>query len=788
MNNNEIKKFTLLLATCEKEEEVIKILKDYNLWDDHSWRCYGDNENNYSIIGAQQATPDAALVEKIINSIDATLIAEAMSRGIDTKSKQAPQSMTEALMNFYNIKEGKLSNLDQMKRGKLANEILLVATGKKTSPNYTIIDRGEGQTPNSIPNTILSLSKSNKLRIPFVQGKFNMGGAGVLLFSGEHNFQIIITKKRKDIPKTFLCLEDEEGNKVKDDSSDYWAVTIVRREDPKDGRRSSVYRYLAPGGKVLRFKSKDLKLKPSIQTEESIPYNESMEDGTFIKVFNYSIPGFNSHIKTNLHDRLALLMPGLALPIRLVECRYTGQAHTVLSGLSVRLEENKRNTIEDGFPIAIPFKMNGQNINGLIYAFKEGKEITYKKSEGIVFAMNGQTHGSIPDSFFTRKSVGLGYISKSLLVILDCSTMDGRSRELLFMNSRDRLREGDLKSKIEKVLEERLSENKFLLKLRNERRKKAIESKLENSKPLMETIEKIITKSPVLTKMLIQGKRLSDPFSKEGNASGKGNGENPFKGRDFPTYFELKNNKKNKIKQVELDRKAKIKFETDAQNDYLYRDNLPGRYNVYENNTIIPECYLEIIEGEGTLTLPFPKEKYNIGDELNYEIEIDDDQRYEPLKESFFIKITDKTEGNSEIDGDRNGKNKLPKGRNGSNLNLPNIIPIKKEEWGQYSFTKESALTIKDNGKSGYDYFYNMDNVHLQTELKTAKNEETEFLTKMYETALVLIGMSIVNHYENITEKEKETDITEILSQVTMSVSPILIPMVRNLSELKEEE
>ena len=39
---------------------------------------------------------------------------------------------------------------------------------------------GEGQTPERMPDTFLSLTKSNKLRIPFVQGKFNMGGTGRL--------------------------------------------------------------------------------------------------------------------------------------------------------------------------------------------------------------------------------------------------------------------------------------------------------------------------------------------------------------------------------------------------------------------------------------------------------------------------------------------------------------------------------------------------------------------------------------------------------------------------------
>ena len=67
----------------------------------------------------------------------------------------------------------------------------MIATGQKSKPCYSILDTGEGQTPEKMPETLLSLGKSNKLRIPFVQGKFNMGGTGVLQFCGEKNIQLI---------------------------------------------------------------------------------------------------------------------------------------------------------------------------------------------------------------------------------------------------------------------------------------------------------------------------------------------------------------------------------------------------------------------------------------------------------------------------------------------------------------------------------------------------------------------------------------------------------------------
>ena len=79
--------------------------------------------------------------------------------------------------------DGRLENLTNSQRTKLAEQsIFLVASGGSKNPNYSIIDFGEGQTPNNIPNTFVSLGKGNKTRYKFCQGKYNMGGSGALRF------------------------------------------------------------------------------------------------------------------------------------------------------------------------------------------------------------------------------------------------------------------------------------------------------------------------------------------------------------------------------------------------------------------------------------------------------------------------------------------------------------------------------------------------------------------------------------------------------------------------------
>src|SRR2546423_1407556 len=102
MDSKEAKELCLALMHADTEEEVITLLRKAGFWDDPKvWRLYSDYENNYNNIGNQQSRPDAALVEKIVNSVDARLMSECLVRGINPESSQAPQSIREAVARFF---------------------------------------------------------------------------------------------------------------------------------------------------------------------------------------------------------------------------------------------------------------------------------------------------------------------------------------------------------------------------------------------------------------------------------------------------------------------------------------------------------------------------------------------------------------------------------------------------------------------------------------------------------------------------------------------------------------
>lgn len=773
ITNEEIKEFAIKLAHAESEIEIIEILKSHKFYqDDSCWMTFGENENNFSVIGAQQSSADAALVEKLINSLDAVLIRRALEEGIDPTSDNAPISIRDALENFFEISEGNLVKLAKATRNTLAKNIQLYVTGRKTVPNYCIVDKGEGQSPNRLPQTILSLSKSNKLRIPFVQGKFNMGGTGVLQFCGKQNFQVIISKRCSTIDDQFNTFD----GKV-DDSKDYWGVTIVRRSAPKKGAKSSSYEYLAPNKQVLRFAAEELSL-----------VNDSVIDwGTFIKLYEYKIPGCTSVATFDLYYRLSVLMPSVALPIRIIETRdYKGNTlETTINGLNVRLEEDRNKNLEENFPYHSELTVQNQKIKYSLYAFKENSSENYRKNEGVILVVNGQTHGYLPKSIFARKNVQLGYIANSLLAVLDCSNLDLRSREDLFMNSRDKLRNVELKKVLEDCLEDMFRNNTLLKRLQNERRQKALEDKIGDAKPLSEVLNRIIKKSPTLKNFLISGSKITNPFEladQQGDSrrtsSAEKNRTEDFQGKFFPTFFRLRGKSSGYLmKVVPKNRKARVVFETDAANGYFGRDDRPGQSSLTVNGVDVPTYSMNLVSGRVTLNITLP-EKCKVGEELSYVITVSDQSNTKGFTAKFKIIVAmaaTKPKGNS----------------NKTSLAPPNLTEIKKDQWATYDMNENGVLRVRMAGEGVYDFFVNIDNIHLLAEISELKSsEKIELVKSQYKFGMSLVGLSIIQYYntqeENKEGAAEEIDISDKVYEITKILSPVFIPMIASMEEMGE--
>ena len=776
--NSDNKILAIGLAQCESETDIMHLLIKGGYWDKtNDWQYFGDNENNFGTIGTQQSKPDSALVEKITNAIDAVLMAQCLQKGVNPEGNNAPASTRQALVDFFGIYDGRLSNLSARERTKLADNILFVASGKKRRPCYTIIDKGEGQSPGSMPSTLLSLSRSNKLRIPFVQGKFNMGGTGVLQFCGEHNLQLIISRRHPEI----AAQEDDE-------SGDLWSVTVVRRVNPTGNMRNSCYMYLVPGGRLLTFEAESLPLLPSQYPD---PYGADMEWGTFIKLYDYKISnGLQTNIKFDLFYRLSLLLPEMALPVKLYERRkgFSGKTmHRTLSGLSVRLADRGRDNLEEGFPSSAPLTVRGKKIDVTIYAFKRKRETSYKKNEGIILTVNGQTHGTIPASFFKSDAVGLGYIAGSLLVELDCTGFDARTIEDLFMNSRDRLRDMPLRRAIKSALGELLKNHPGLRELMEQRRRDDIEDKLSDSKPLAAVVEDILRKSPTLSRLFIDGVRLPNPFKLRSVKKAV-----QFEGRRFPNYFKMnKEYTSTEPKEAAINRRFRLQYQTDAVNNYFTRDSEPGSFTLTVDGHPLENFALNLWNGVATLNLEIPRGT-TTGSILHFTSIVEDSSKVDPFTDEFYVRIMEAAVNKT---GSTNGVRKPPSSnKKGKDLEkecqlaLPEVWEIRRDEWYKYDFNAESALLVV-RVKEAYDFYVNIDNIHLLTELKFRPRIDPKLLEAQYKFGLTLLGLALLkeNNKKNGDNNDHEEDVYDLIVKVTKRISPVLLPMISSLSELDIE-
>lgn len=114
------------IYNANSEEELTKIIESEEIFNDrNNWKPYGGIEGNFGTFENQQNNAIPALVEKITNSIDATLIKECRVNNVDPKSKEAPRTMIEAVEKFYKVPNGEISELGNIKRRELAETFKL---------------------------------------------------------------------------------------------------------------------------------------------------------------------------------------------------------------------------------------------------------------------------------------------------------------------------------------------------------------------------------------------------------------------------------------------------------------------------------------------------------------------------------------------------------------------------------------------------------------------------------------------------------------------------------------
>jgi hypothetical protein len=759
------------LLRADTEAEVIRLLSDAGYWsDDSAWHPYGDVESNYSTIGNQTEAPETALVEKLVNSVDAVLTVACLERHIDPEGPAAPPSMAEALADFFGVPAGKLANLDKTVRTSLAQNIFLVATGSHGNPCLTVIDQGEGQIPSAFPDTFLSLHKSNKTCIPFVQGQFDMGGTAALPFCGEKRIELIISRRH---PEAVWYRPKEIGD------AQLWGFTVVRRRLPTGQMKNSVFEYLAPAQRVLTFDADSINALPD--AAQGTAWVEPLNHGTIVKLYNYQLlRSYRTNIKLDLSYRLSFLLPDIGMPVRVVECRdYGGHSPgSTLAGLTVRLKDDRSKVLEGSFPGSLDLTVDGEHMTATIYAFKKGEEVHYLDKEGIVLVRSGQRRDGFAREFFVRKSVNLSYVARSVLVVVDCTKLSRAVAEDFFMNSRDRARRVPFRENLERELESQLQHHQGLRELNARRREQELQGSLANEKPLQEVLGAVLSRLPELAKLLMEGERLSSPATLT-----KASTAPVFVGKRFPTYFTLvAEHALTGTKQVPRNHRFRVQFKTDAENDFFSRDDEPGTFDVCADGSRVAGYSLNLWNGTATLTASLPAD-CKIGQLIKYGTKVVSADRVFAFESDFAVLV----EPDQIYEKGSSGRRKGPSGsektgdnQHPSRLALPPVNRLHRDELAARDMSVDDALKVV-SADSGYDFYLNMDNPYLDNERRRNPKVDPRILDSQFECGLVLVALMLLNSTTEPANDDGSQHSTTVddVRHITKILAPIMLPIAR---------
>ena len=796
------------LLYAEDGETIVRTLKDAGYWDDETaWRPYGDLDNNYGTIGNQQSEAVAALVEKIVNAIDARLVNECLTSGDDPESPAAPNSIREAVHRYFDDsgsfdpdRRGRLANWTDSRLNSEGNFITLVATGGRPEgrrrgssdrPSLTIADAGEGQTPEGFPATFLSLHRNNKIRTRFVQGKFNMGATGALPYCSEqHNFQMILSRRNPALLGDNPSLRDRE-----------WGFTIVRRKDPSNESRSSVFQYLAPvdatneaWGQVLSFPAEAYPIFP----DRNGAYVRRSEYGSLVKLYCYRWQGTASSIIMpgdggGLIRRIEIALAEPALPVKLFENRdfKANENFRAVRGILTDLERNPAD-LEAGFPFSADLSVGSHQVRVRVFAFKPGAYRSHRTSRhGVLFLYNGQLHASYPTRFFTRQSVRKNYLAEDLLVTVDCSTVDRRDFEELFMNSRDRLRsDSGLAREVERKLEKFLRQSDELGALNRTRRDAAIAERYAEDRLQQDLLREILQNNPEISRYLLQGANLV-----RAGRGPKRDDVGQFEGKRFPTYFKPRRSEWG----VGAGRTVRLEFETDAENSYFDRSLSPGSWSITDGHG---EAWTNHWDRTGPNngvarfswdTGKLPPGFIRPGTSFDFNVAITDESRVDSLENAVRVNIIEPLDASGGGGGSR---------RDGGSeaVQPPKVIPVERHEWETHplgSFDAKTALRIAvddstDAHRTPWDFHVNVDNESIHHHSRR-KNEPLEAVRKAFSTATVFLALAIIRGESEARGSEGREGLSseavpETVDRITRHLAPVLLPVMEALGTAEGSE
>ena len=806
MKSEDSLKLCSQLLKVTSGNDVKEILKKHNLWDNSLvWREYGDDSQSWSIVGGQ-GDAEFSLNEKIVNGLDAVLMNKCWESGINPKTEidKTPKSIKEAINLYFK---------DKGIREIASNSVWVSMGGSKTPkhPCVCIADLGEGQTPERMPQTILSLAKGNKEGINFVQGNWNTGGSGAIRHCGKDTIEedneplelsMILSRRNPKIIENFP--------EQKSEHSDKWSFTIIKRDYRKETGKSHIM-CLAPinsdikpnKGELLRFEKNSMPILPDKQQQCA----KDAKHGTLVKLFEYGVDkGQALYLGASLYTDLQVLLPEAFIPYMFHECRKEKSHNTYIEGFSKyikRLHEKEDKYLECD-PIKSFITVDQKTISFEVFIFKKDISVNqYKRNYGLAWTVNGHTHALQKDAVF-KQDFGKD-MATSMFVNLNCDGIEGKARENLFSPARDRIKpESKLAQKIKEELRRQLKSNSQIEEIERRRNDEEAAKEPEIPDALRRDMQKILAENEMIDLLQLGN------FFKQKSQTKKRKEATPKENlKEYPSFFYFeKNIPKLELKDqhVNIDGSYSYTLLTDVVNDYFTRDDNKGYFrflwssvNEKEEESVDLAGGPDLDYGKCKFRVKIPK-KFKPGDAKILKLVIGKNKNSQDFVLKVFMTVLEKQKTTTK----RKSLPKKPSVKaiedklrddirpnsdgnvDDQNVSSDLVLPqwVSRENWEEktsYSFNEYEVLRIKKvrdtrdtTGKSWkYTAYLNEENIFL---LKERKNEKANYTwnqmkQKWWMYYVWLINGSLVQHRID-KSKNRLLSVQDLESEEAKNIKP----------------
>lgn len=557
MSRNDFNKNILLkLLACDTAGKLRILTETDPYFSQVTWLPYGGFSNNTGVINGQMKEPENSLIEKITNSIDAILMRKCLEAGKDPKDQaNAPKDMEDAINKYFGGREQIRKN-----RSVLAKQLIRIsAEGTREKPTITVIDAGEGQAPDMIPKTILSLQQEIKKKIRFVYGTYNQGGSSALSFCHDSKYLV-------NYVQLVLCRRAQSISETSEDKDCFGFTLVKSRYDEECG--SFTYEYFVDTDKKI----------PRFSFTEPIRINGfDFSEGCVIRLYDYELTNPGDIVFRGLNESIEKKLSYSPLPMFLNELRnYRGDTEYTIFGFREKMERLDSKIMHPGFPNDYPVDLGEIGKKAIrIFILKhksqhsENVDSYLSQKEKVFFIRNGMTLHS-ENASWLREYCSLTDLAPYMFIFVDISeisaplaTMLHSGREQFRNTPTTRLTLERLRMFLEHFKE--LDEEYGSLT--------AADTEIED-KDLKKQLAKEAIKDPELKKLFNLGEDFPIPEN-------RGKTKTPYQGEYLPTKFELSGDDERFVEKKGF---ARISFKTDAVDDLFIRGEDRGTYNWTESD------------------------------------------------------------------------------------------------------------------------------------------------------------------------------------------------------------